>query len=129
MILYDGSFGRVSYALSIAMVASAGGMDVHILFAHGALKRLIKDHAEDMGDETDREIKEGIERGLAKGSIQSISQQLKDAKKVGLKVYACVNAMAILNVSRDELIGEVDKTMGLSTFLSLAENASITLFI
>ena len=48
---------------------------------------------------------------------------------MGLKTYACVNAMANFNVSKNELISEVDKPKGLATFLELAKDAAITLYI
>lgn len=129
MVLYGGSYDRVNYALSIAMTVLAMGTDTHILFANGALKRLVKGHTDDIKEATDEEMETATKKGLANGSIEPISQQLVDAKEMGLKIYACVNAMAVPNISRNELIKEVDEPMGLATFLTLAKDAATTLFV
>ena len=70
-----------------------------------------------------------MERGLQSGGIQSLEAQLADAKRLGLRVYACPNAMAALNISLDELLSEVDNIMGLATFLELARAAATNWYI
>ncbi len=129
IILHSGSYDRVSYAISIASTALALGMDAHMLFTYGGLKRLAKNHIDNLGEETSEDIRQIVARGLALGHIESISTLLKDAKRMGLKVYACVAAMAALNIARGELVDEVDRSIGLATFLELARDASITLYI
>ncbi len=127
-VLYDGSYGRVSYSLSMAMVALAKGMEVHMLFTHGALRRLVKGHLDDLGGGDAREIDVAVEKGVLNGSLPRISETLRDARRLGLKIYACPNGMALLNISRDELVSEVDKVLGLSTFLDFVEG-SIAYFV
>lgn len=127
--MHSGSFDRASYALSIAQTALAMGMEVHMLFTYGGLRRLVKGQSDIVGDETDKEMLEPVQKGLAKGHIEPFSVSLEEAKKMGLKVYACVSAMANLNVTRDELIKEVDAVVGLASFLELCKNASINLYI
>lgn len=129
MIFHSGTYDRVSYGLSIATVALATGMEVHALFTFGAFKRLVKGGTDNLGRKTEEETRKILEKGLAKGNIKPISQQIKEAKQMGIKIYACVNAMANFDVSRDELISEVDKPMGIATFLDLARNATISLYI
>jgi len=72
---------------------------------------------------------DSIRRGLASGGTQSLDALLADAKKLGLKIYACPNAMANLNISQKELIGEIDGIMGLSAFLGYARGASVNWYI
>lgn len=129
LILHSGAYDRASYALSIAMVALAMGMEVHLLVTWGGLKRFVRDQADALGEETTREFREPLEKGLVKGSLQPFRESLQEAKKLGLKVYACVNAMAILSITRDELIEEVDQVVGLATFLELARDAALSLYI
>jgi peroxiredoxin family protein len=123
MVVNSGEYDRVNYALSIAKVALALGMDVHAIFTYGGLARLIKGRTDEIGSISDDFVRQRVESNLAKGRIGKISEDLKEAKKLGLKVYVCVNAMGVLNVSRAELIDEVDQVMGLASFLDIARGA------
>lgn len=129
IILHSGSYDRASYALTIALVALASGMEVHILLTFEGLRRFTKGHLADMGEETSPNVRTNIERGLESGGIQSLETQLADAKKLGLKLYACPNAIAALNIALSDLLDEVDNIMGLAAFLGLARTASVNWYI
>ena len=129
IILHSGAYDRASYALSIALVALASGMEVHLLLTFEGLRRFTKGHLADLGDETSSSVIVNIKRGLESGSIQSLEIQLADAKKLGLKLYACPNAMAALNIGLSELLPEVDKVMGLAAFIQLASTAPVNWYI
>ena len=129
IILHSGAYDRASYALSIALVALASGMEVHLLLTFEGLKRFTKGHLADIGEETSSSVRTNIERGLESRGIQSLEVQLADAKKLGLKLYACPNAMAALNIGLSELLPEVDKIMGLAAFIQLASTASVNWYI
>ncbi|GBC75492.1 hypothetical protein HRbin06_00810 [archaeon HR06] len=125
LILHSYSYDRVHYGLSIALTGLAMGMEVHVLFTYGALKRLVKGRTDILGE---GEMEERIEKALKKGAISSIKDTISNAKKMGLKIYACVAAMSLLNIARDELIEEVDEVISLSRFLDLAKD-SLVLYI
>lgn len=129
VILHSGAYDRASYALSIALVALASGMEVHLLLTFEGLRRFTKGHLADLGDETSSSVIVNIKRGLESGGIQSLETQLADAKKLGLKLYACPNAMAALNIGLSELLPEVDKVMGLAAFIQLASTAPVNWYI
>ena len=129
IILHSGSYDRASYALTISLVALASGMEVHMLLTFEGLRRFTRGHLADIGEETSPNVRANIERGLESGGIQSLETQLADAKKLGLKLYACPNAMAALNIALRELLDEVDNVMGLATFLEFARNATINWYI
>ncbi|MBI4180839.1 MAG: DsrE/DsrF/DrsH-like family protein [Chloroflexi bacterium] len=129
IILHSGSYDRASYALSLALVALASGMEVHILLTFEGLVRFTKGHLMKMAEETALMVRASIERGLASGGMQSLESHLTDAKRLGLKIYACPNAMASLNIAQGELIDEVDNIMGLAAFLRLARTAIINWYI
>ena len=67
--------------------------------------------------------------GLEAGAIQPLETQLANARKLGLKLYACPNAIAALNIAPNELLDEIDSIMGLAAFLQLARSASINWYI
>ncbi len=129
IILHSGAYDRASYALSIVLVALASGMEVHMLLTFEGLRRFTRGHLADIGEETSPNVRTNIEQGLESGGIQSLEAQLADAKKLGLKLYACPNAMAGLNIGLSELLGEVDNVMGLAAFLQLARSASVNWYI
>ena len=129
IILHSGAYDRAAYALTIALVALACGMEVHLLLTFEGLRRFTRGHLEDMGEETSPNVRTNLKLGLESGSIQSLADQLAGAKKLGLKIYACPNAMAGLNISLSELLDEVDDVMGLAAFLEFARTATISWYI
>jgi peroxiredoxin family protein len=46
-----------------------------------------------------------------------------------VKIYACSTTMAIMDVKREDLIPEVDEVVGAATFLDIAMDADVQLFI
>ena len=51
---------------------------------------------------------------------------LKETNSV--KFYVCSASLSIMKINTDELI-EIDKIMGLTTFLNIAEKSSTVLYI
>ncbi len=49
LILHSGAFDRASYALSIAQVSLASGMEAHMMVTFDGLRRFTKGHLSDMG--------------------------------------------------------------------------------
>ncbi len=127
--MHSGAYDIASYALSIALVAVDSGMEVHMLLTFEGLRRFTRGHLADRGEETSPNVRGNIERGLESGGIQPLETQLADAKKLGLELYACPNAMAALNIGLSDLLDEVDKVMGLAAFLGFAREAAINWYI
>ncbi len=100
-----------------------------MLLTFEGLRRFTKGHLADIGEETSPNVRTNIERGLESGGIQSLETQLADAKKLGLKLYACPNAMAALNIALSDLLDEVDNVMGPAAFLEFARSATINWYI
>jgi peroxiredoxin family protein len=129
IILHSAAYDRASYALTLALVTLATGMEAHMLLTHGGLRRFSRGRLEEMGEETDLQTRKDMEIALMAGAVRSLERQLADAKELGLKLYACSGAMAILNLRRDDLVPEVDETIGLVTFLELARAALVNWYV
>ena len=129
LILHSQDYDRASYALSIALVALSSGKDVHILLTFGGLRRFIKDNIDKIGDETSPDIGNSLKQMLQAGIFQPITTQLANAKEMGLKLYACPNAMAALNIGLADIVDEVDEVMGLAAFMNIARSASVSWYI
>mgnify|MGYP001276512715 CR=1 FL=1 len=123
MVVNSGEYQRVSYALSIAKVAVALDMEVHMLFTYEGLERLVKGRSDELGNITNTNLLMNIKDALDKGKISKISEDLIGAKKMGVKIYACVTAMSIMNVKKEDLIKEVNQVMGLSQFIVLSRGS------
>ncbi len=128
IILHSGAYDRASYALCMAQAALASGMEVHMLLTFEGLRRFTKGHLTDIGEETSITVRADIERGLEMGAISPLEEQLAEAKNMGLKIYACPNAMASLNIPLRDLLG-VDEVMGLVAFLQLSCAAQANWYI
>ena len=129
VIFHSGSFDRVYHGLSIALAALALGRETKFFFTYWALKYLKRGKPLFFELDTEGRKQKGIlEKGIKKGHIQNILEIIAQAKKMGAKIYVCTNSMGLLNISRDEFIDEVDKSMGITTFLSETANSHI-LFI
>lgn len=119
IILHSGSYDRIYHGLSIALAALALGRKVRLFFTYWALGYLRQDKSSlfklDKEGEVHREI---LKKHIKKGHILKITELLAQAKAVGAKIYACTNSMGLLNISRGELVREVDKSMGITTFLT-----------
>ena len=129
VIFHSGSYDRLYHGFSLALAASALGREVRLFFSYWALEYLKKGGlAEVRFDNEGKKHKEIIEKNIERGHLQKISELITQAKAMGVKIYACTNSMGLLNIVRDELIPEVDKTMGLTTFLVETKDSQI-LFI
>lgn len=129
IILHSSAYDRASYALSLAMTALAMDAEVYMFLTYGGLRQFTKEHLGSLGEETDAELRDVISRGLKSGVIKPLAEQIAEAKKLGLKLYACSGTMAHMNIIRSELRPEVDEVTGSSTFLNLALKASINWYI
>ena len=100
-----------------------------MLLTYDGLRRFTRGHLSDLGEETSASLRTVIDHGLKSGGIPSLESQLADAKKLGLKIYACPNAMGTLNIIHSDLLDEMDGIVGLAAFLELARNAKIHWYI
>ena len=129
IIFHSNSYDRVYHGLSIVLAALAMGREAKFFFTYWALRGLKKDtYPLFKLDKEAEDYRELLEKNIKKGHMLSVSELLTEAKKMGAKVYACTSSMGLLNISRDELIDEVDKSTGITTFLSETKDDQI-LFI
>lgn len=119
IIFHSGSYDRIYHGLSLTLAALALGREVKLFFSYwalGYLKEDVQDKVEIDGEaERYRKI---LKKNIERGHLQKIPELITQAKAMGARIYACTNSMGLLNIARDELIKEVDKSAGLTTFLT-----------
>lgn len=65
---------------------------------------------------------------LRKTKMPTIPEMVQTAKDLGVHLHACSTTMEVMGVNKENLIAQVDDTIGAATFLELSEGAQ-TLFI
>ncbi len=121
LIINNASYDRVAYALSIAAVSAAQFTHVQVLFTYGAIIRLIKEQTDSIGNETENWLRAQIITGRNSKTIPRISEMIAHLKGFGGKIYACTAAMALHEISKEELIDDVDDILGIASFLQRTE--------
>ena len=66
---------------------------------------------------------------MKKIKMPSIREMIKTAKDSGVRFHACSPTMDMMGLKREDLIPEVDDIIGAATYLELASEDAITLFI
>jgi peroxiredoxin family protein len=70
-----------------------------------------------------------MKKNMQKIKMPSIREMIATAKESGVRFHACSNTMEMMGVKKEDLIPEVDDIIGAATYLELASEDSITLFI
>lgn len=129
LIFHSSCYDRIHHGLSLASAALALGRKVKFFFSYGALAYLSKKKMPSLEGHGDGDALVGfLETKLREEGRNNIGELIALTKKMGAVFYACTGSMALLNISRDELVDEVNKSMGITTFLTEAEHDQI-LFI
>jgi len=68
-------------------------------------------------EELGQEQKGVLEKNKNKGHLIEFREFIQQIKVLGGKIYVCPHSMGLLNIARNELIEEVDKSAGLTTWL------------
>ncbi len=119
IILHSGSFDRLYHSFSIALAALALGREVKFFITYWALEYMKKKEPATFNLDQEGQAHISIlECNIRKGHLHKISELISEARLMGVKLYACTGSMGMLNISRDELIDDVDMSMGITTFLT-----------
>jgi peroxiredoxin family protein len=117
IILHSGSYDRLHHGFSLALAASASGREVKLFFTYWALEHMRRDASDKMRlDGEAREHREILDKNWKGGHLSNVPRLISEAKTLGVKFYACTNSMGLLDISRNELIPEIDSCMGIVAF-------------
>lgn len=121
IIFHSGSNDRFYHGMSIGLAALALGRNVKFFFTYWALEYLKKGNSSAFENKVDQEENSAhfqiIQENIRKGHLESFSELIAQSKALGAEFYTCTSSMSILNIALDELIEEVNRPMGLTTFL------------
>jgi peroxiredoxin family protein len=131
IIIHSGTLDKLYCAFILGSTATSMDMEVHLYFTFWGLNALVKGGLEKAGLPSDyRQMEEPMKKKLKEMKYPTPYDMLKRMKASGLlTVYACTPSMEIFGIKKENLIPEVDKLAGASTFLDVASGADVTLLV
>ncbi len=147
IICSKGSLDMAFPPLMLATTGAAMGMDVHLYFTFWGMNMITKKTYESlkiapvanpalpmpnilgMLPGMSSMVTSMMKKKMQKIKMPTIPEMIKTAKDSGVKFHACSPTMEMMGVKREDLIPEVDDIIGAATYLELASEDAITLFI
>jgi len=126
--------GTLDKLYPVFMLASTGGAidaEVHLFFTFWGLDAVKKGGLDKAKLPGIMSVGTGMMKGkIKKVGVPSLPELLKMCRDTeNVKIYACSTTMAMMDVKEEELIDEVDAIVGAATFLDIAMDANVQMFI
>jgi peroxiredoxin family protein len=152
LIVFSDDLDRALAAFNLANTGASMGMDVTMFFTFWGLG-VIKKEKVGRGNKSPMQFMMGkMKRGSAKRlkmsqmnmmgmgtgimkslmkkyRMPSIEEGIALAKEQGVRFVACTTSMALMGLSREDFIDEVDELAGAATYMGLATAGKVNLFI
>ena len=132
IIIHSGDLDKALAGFILATGAAAKGIETTMFFTfwgmniikHGGAEstKLSKMNMAGLG-------KMMIKKTMKKHNVASLEELIKDAKELGVRLIACEMTMDLMNVPKDSLIPEVNEIGGVGSYLDVASESQINLFI
>jgi peroxiredoxin family protein len=147
IICSKGSLDMAYPPLMLATTGAAMGMDVHLYFTFWGMNMITKKTINSLkispvGNPAlpmpnilgmipgmSGMVTSMMKKKMEKMKMPSIRDMITTAKQSGVKFHACSPSMNMMGLTKDDLIPEVDDIIGATTYLDLASEDAITLFV
>jgi peroxiredoxin family protein len=147
IVCSKGSLDMAYPPLMLATTGAAMGMEVHLYFTFWGINMVRKKTVESLkvspvGNPAmpmpnilgmipgmTRLATRMMKGSMEKMKMPTIKEMIKTAKESGVHFHACSPSMQMMNITKDDLIPEVDDIIGATTYLDLASDDAITLFV
>jgi peroxiredoxin family protein len=147
IVCSKGSLDMAYPPLMLATTGAAMGMEVHLYFTFWGINMLRKKTVDSLkispvGNPAmpmpnilgmipgmTRLATRMMKKSMDKMKMPTIQDMIKTAHDAGVHFHACSPSMQMMNLTKDDLIPEVDDIIGATTYLDLASEDAITLFI
>jgi peroxiredoxin family protein len=152
IIVFSDDLDRALAAFNLANTGASMGMEVTMFFTFWGLGVIKKERVQ-RGDKSFMQWAMGLmKRGSAKrlkmsqmnmlgfgtGTMKSmmktyrmpsLQEMISLAKEQGVRFVACTTSMALMGLAREDFIDEVDEVAGAATYLGIASEGKVNLFI
>jgi peroxiredoxin family protein len=152
IILFSDALDKVLAAFTIAITSASMGLDTTIFFTFWGLNVIKKEKGKIETKGILRKMLNLINRGgvsrlriskfnmggigtkmmktLMKDiKMQDLDEMIKTAKQLGIKFVACTTSIGVMGLPKDAFIPEVDEFAGAATYIGIAKESKINLFI
>ena len=152
IIVFSGEMDKVLAAFNLALGGATAGMDVTMFFTFWGLNVVKKNEGSIKSKGVMRKMLNMMNRGGAKRLPLSkfhmmgmgkwmIQKLMKDinfppveelmatAKEFGVKFVACTTTCGMMGVSKEDVISGVDSFAGVATYMAIARESKVNLFV
>jgi peroxiredoxin family protein len=131
LIVQSGTIDKLYCAFILASTAVAMNWEAHLYFTFWGLSSLVKGAMEKTTLPGDyKHLEPTMKKNLERMKYPTPYEMLKRLKQSGLfKIYACTPTMEMFGIKKEDLIPEVDSMVGAATFLNIAADSDVNLFI
>jgi len=147
IICSKGSLDMAYPPLMLATTGAAMGMEVHLYFTFWGINMISKKTIDSLkispvGNPAlpmpnilgmlpgmTSMLTSMMQKKMDKIKMPTIPEMIKTAKESGVKFHACSPTLDMMGLKREDLIPEVDDIIGAATYLDLASEDAITLFV
>jgi peroxiredoxin family protein len=147
IVCSKGSLDMAYPPLMLATTAAAMGMEVHLYFTFWGMNMITKKTIDSLkispvGNPAlpmpnilgiipgmSSMVTSMMTKKMQKMKMPSVREMIATAKESGVKFHACSPSLNMMGLTKDDLITEVDDIIGATTYLDLASEDAITLFV
>src|SRR5574340_180820 len=152
IVLFSGEMDKALAAFVIATAAASMGMEVSIFFTFWGLNAIKKEgglikgqnwmqkmlnvmnygHAKKLALSKMNMLGAGpmmLKTMMAQKRVPSLHEFIKTAHVLGVKFYPCEMSMSLMGLNKNDFIDECQDVIGAVTYLSIAKDTSVNLFI
>ena len=152
IVCWSGNLDRVWPVLILSTTAAASGLEVNIFFTFWGLRVLQKNDKRVTGQNWMQVGESLIDRGgtdhlklgkihfggagttmikkLAKSyNVASPTELMEMAQALGVKLFPCQMTMDLYGLTKDDFIDGLETPLGAASFIDMAADSDITLFI
>jgi len=132
IIVFSGTVDKLYPVGILASGAVAMGMDVEIFLTFWGLNAFRKDQIKQNTkiSKDFEEMGEAMMKMMQAKNVPSWYDILKQAKSGGnVKIHACSMTMDLMGMTKEHLDDIVDDVVGVGSFIDIAKDSKITLFI
>jgi peroxiredoxin family protein len=131
IIVHSGSLDKLYPVFMLSSTGAAMDVETHLFFTFWGLNALKRGGLESAGLPGLMTVGTGMMKDRIKNAkVPTLTDLLAMCRKMGnVKIYACSTTMEIMDVKKEDLIPEVDDIVGAATFLNIALDSDVQLFI
>ena len=152
IVVFSGELDKVLAAFNIATGAASMGMDATLFFTFWGLNVLKKNDAKNTATGLMKRMLGRLNRGgsqrlplskfhmaglgtwmmkklMRQHKMPNIDEMIALCKELGVQFMACTITMGIMGIEKEALRPEIDKFVGVVTYLAEAKESSVNLFI